>query len=55
MTKLDVFFESTVEIPRVKNGQKQSIETLINEEARLLAKYLRNEIEKWIPRNHFLL
>jgi len=31
-------------------GDQQEIETLINEEALLLAKYLRNEIETWKPR-----
>ena len=43
-------FEATVEIPRIKVGKKQSIETLINEEALLLAKFLRQEIDKWTPR-----
>jgi hypothetical protein len=31
-------------------GEKQELETLINEEAMLLAKYLRNERESWISR-----
>jgi hypothetical protein len=31
-------------------GDQQEIETLTNEEALLLAKYLRNEIETWKPR-----
>jgi hypothetical protein len=31
-------------------GKKQEIETLINEEALLLAMYLRNEKQTWIPR-----
>jgi len=31
-------------------GESQEIETLINEEALLLAKYLRNERETWEPR-----
>ena len=31
-------------------GERQSVETLINEEALLLAKYLRGENETWIPR-----
>ena len=39
-----------VEIPRIKVGKKQTIETLINEEALLLAKFLRNERIDWIPR-----
>ena len=45
-----MYFESMVEIPLIRFGKKQRIETLINEEALLLAKYLRNENEKWIPR-----
>jgi CRISPR/Cas system-associated endonuclease Cas1 len=48
--KLYSYFESTVEIPRIKHGNKQTIETLFNEEAYLLAKYLRNERDNWIPR-----
>jgi len=47
---LNRFFERTVEIPRIKHGQRQTLETLINEEALLLAKYLRNERSAWIPR-----
>jgi hypothetical protein len=33
-----------------KVGKKQTIETLINEEALLLAKFLRNERKDWKPR-----
>jgi hypothetical protein len=44
------FFERTVEIPRIKVGKRQTLETLINEEALLFAKYLRGERETWIPR-----
>ena len=43
-------FENVVEIPRIRVGHKQTIETLINEEALLFAKYLRNEKKNWIPR-----
>lgn len=50
MAKLNSFFETKVEIPRVKHGSKQEIESLLNEEAMLLAKYLRGEKEEWIPR-----
>ena len=50
MNKLNSFFESTVEIPRVRYGNRQTLETLINEEALLLARYLRNERPIWIPR-----
>lgn len=44
------YFTGIVEIPRIRRGQKQRIETLINEEALLFAKYLRGERETWIPR-----
>jgi CRISPR-associated protein Cas1 len=50
MIKLNSFFESIIEIPRVKHGNKQTVETLINEEAMLFARYLRNEKDSWIPR-----
>lgn len=50
MKRLNSFFELTVEVPRIKQGKKQTVETLINEEALLFAKYLRNEKQTWIPR-----
>ena len=46
-------FEVKTEIPRIKgvtHFKRQTIETLINEEVLLLAKYFRNERENWIPR-----
>ena len=43
------YFETTFKIPRIKVGQKQTIETLINEEDFLLAKYLRQEKQTWKP------
>jgi len=48
--RLNDYFERKVEIPRIKHGNKQTIETLINEEAMLLGKYLRSEIQTWKPR-----
>jgi CRISPR-associated protein Cas1 len=48
--RLNDYFEKKVEIPRIKHGNKQTIETLINEEAMLLGKYLRSEIPQWKPR-----
>jgi CRISPR/Cas system-associated endonuclease Cas1 len=48
--KLDALFQSIVEIPRLKVGKRQEVETLINEEALLLAKYLRNERKEWKTR-----
>jgi CRISPR/Cas system-associated endonuclease Cas1 len=47
---LNDYFTSTVEVPRKRRGRKQKIETLINEEAFLFAKYLREEIPTWNPR-----
>lgn len=48
--KLNKYMEFKVEIPRIRRGKKQKIETLINEEADLLAQYIRGESDKWIPR-----
>lgn len=47
---LDELFEKLVEVPRIRHGRRQTLETLINEEALLLAKYLRNERKAWTPR-----
>jgi CRISPR-associated protein Cas1 len=50
MRDLTAYFEKTVEISRIMHGNRQSLETLISEEALLLAKFLRGEIKTWIPR-----
>jgi hypothetical protein len=50
MKQLDTFFESYVDVPRMRIGKKQTIETLINEEALLFANFLREKRKKWIPR-----
>jgi CRISPR-associated protein Cas1 len=50
MYGLNRFFESEIEIPRIRVGKRQTFETLINEEALLFAKYLRGEKKDWIPR-----
>ena len=47
---LDNMFIGMIEIPRKKHGHRQSLETLINKEAQLLAKYLRGELTNWISR-----
>jgi len=47
---LNSLFESEVDIPRIRYGKKQTLDTLISEEALLLAKYLRNEKKDLIPR-----
>ena len=50
MKELSKFFESKVEVPRIQVGKKQTVETLINEEALLFSKFLRDERETWKPR-----
>jgi hypothetical protein len=50
LDKLNGYFEATVKIPRVRVGIRQTIETLVNEEALLLAKYIRKEKVNWKPR-----
>ena len=47
---LNSLFENDMAIPRIKHGKKQTLDTLISEEALLLAKYLRNERKEWTPR-----
>jgi len=47
---LNGVFNREVEIPRIRHGKKQTLDTLINEEALLLAKFLRQEKKEWIPR-----
>ena len=55
MNKLNKLFESNVEIPRIKVGKRQSLETLVNEEALLFAKHLRNERQTWVARKANLI
>ena len=50
MKELENYFESKVEIPLIRHGNSQKLETLINEEALLLAIYLRDEKKMWVPR-----
>lgn len=47
---LSAFFERKVNIPRIRHGKKQTLDTLISEEALLLARFLRNEQKEWVPR-----
>jgi len=51
---LDEMFGKRVEVPRIRHGSGQALETLFNEEALLLAKYLRGERKSWIPRIAFM-
>ena len=47
---LNNLFKRKVEIPRIRHGKKQTLETLISEESLLLAKFLRKERKEWNPR-----
>ena len=47
---LNNLFNHTVEISRIRHGKRQTLDTLINEEALLLAKFLRDEKKEWKPR-----
>ena len=50
MRELNDYFDTKIKLPRIRSGKRQRIETLINEETLLLAKYLRKENDEWIPR-----
>jgi hypothetical protein len=50
MRELNEYFDTKIELPLIRHGKRQRIETLINEETLLLAKYIRNEKNEWIPR-----
>jgi len=50
MRELNDYFDTKIELPRIRSGKRQRIETLINEEAMLLAKYIRNESKTWVTR-----
>ncbi len=47
---LNAFFDRMVDVERIKHGKRQTIDTLISEEALLFAKYLRDERKDWTPR-----
>ncbi|MEM0008001.1 MAG: CRISPR-associated endonuclease Cas1 [Candidatus Bathyarchaeia archaeon] len=48
--ELNNLFNQKVKIPRIKHGKQQTLDTLITEEALLLAKHIRNETKQWQPR-----
>jgi len=50
LKRLNRYLEGTIEIPRIRIGNRQTLETLINEEALLFARFLRNERPTWTPR-----
>ena len=50
INRLEAVFELTIEIPRIRVGKKQTVETLINEEGLLFANYLRTKRKTWNPR-----
>lgn len=50
MIRLNEFFRTKINVPRIRVGKNQTIETLINVDVFLLSKYLRDEQRKWTPR-----
>ena len=50
MRQLNDYFDTKIEVPLIRQGKRQRIETLMNEEALILAKYIRNESKNWVPR-----
>jgi len=50
MKRLNAHFEVKAEVPRIKHSNRQTLETLINEEALLFAEFPRNERKTWTPR-----
>jgi hypothetical protein len=50
MKEIERYFKSKVEVPLIRFGKKQKVETRICEEALLFSKYLRGEKEIWVPR-----
>lgn len=50
MKQLYLYFEREVEVPRIRIGKRQTIETLISEEVLQFSRYLRGELESWSPR-----
>jgi len=44
------YFETKIKLPRIRYGEKQTIESLIGEETLKLASFIRNNIKKWKPR-----
>ena len=44
------YFGLKVDVARIRHGSRQTLDTLICEEALLFAKFLRGERESWLPR-----
>ncbi len=49
LDRLEDYFQTIVNVPRVKHGKRQEIESVINEEAMLLASFIRGK-RIWEPR-----
>jgi hypothetical protein len=50
MRRFYAYLDWHARVPRIRHGARSSIETLIREEALLLAIYLRNEKKESLPR-----
>jgi CRISPR/Cas system-associated endonuclease Cas1 len=48
--ELNLYFQSKVNMPRMRMGEQQEMETLVSEEASLFAMFLRDEVQSWRPR-----
>ena len=49
LDRLEDYFQTIVNVPRVRHGKRQELETIINEEAMLLASFVRGK-RIWEPR-----
>jgi CRISP-associated protein Cas1 len=47
---LNELFDRKVNIPRIRHGFRQTLDTLVSEETKLLSKYIESEKNEWIPR-----
>lgn len=47
---LNSLFKRKVDVARIRHGNRQTIDTLISEEALSFAKYVRNEKKERVPR-----
>lgn len=50
LKSLNGYFKTRIQVPRMRRGSSQELETLINDEVLLFAQYLRGEKLAWHPR-----
>ena len=49
MKAFNGFFESYVDVPRMRVGKQQTFGTFISEETLVIGKFLRHELNIWTP------